>query len=292
MAEQIQKALDRKAWEMATRLQEQRQATNSLAKRRVGVDHILTKNKLKHQQAQKLADEALSGDAEQLLQEASALLQVIQKYTTLLQKQQAKGGDQEEEDEDAMKLTGLLQDMGMTAALTKDQIRSGGMASRGRRRGEDPDRAYYELIARQVVDFLSPKLPQMGGILSLTDVFCLFNRARGSNLISPEDLKQACDLLSELNLGISQRIFPSGIVVLQVDDQFNQAVNSSGDPKEHPLVALCPTTALEASHILKLSPLLALEQLEDAERQGLLCRDTTLETTRFYPNYFVTQWQA
>jgi hypothetical protein len=40
---------------------------------------------------------------------------------------------------------------------------------------------------------------------------------------------------------------------------------------------------------LKVSPLLALEQLQDAEQAGWLCRDTTLETIVFYPNRF-SEW--
>lgn len=265
LEQQIQKALQRKAWEIATRMQEAQQTTHQQTRRRVGVDHILTKQKLKHQQAQKVANEALSGDAEQLLEQASALLQVIQKYTYLLnqqQQQQEQLEHQDQNDQDAEKLTGLLQDMGMTSALTKDHLGN--------------DRAYYEWLARQVVDFFWDKLPSMGGVISLTDVYCLFNRARGTNLISPEDLRQACNLLGELKLGISQRTFDSGIVVLQLDrHQDTQA-----------LMDLCPITALEASHVLKVSALLAFEQLKEAEQLGYLCRDTTLETTRFFPNQF------
>jgi ESCRT-II complex subunit VPS36 len=272
--QQLQKAMQRKAWQVAAKLQEVQLATHQQTRRRVGVDHILTKHKLKHQQAQKVANEALSGDAEQLLQQASALLQVIQKYTILLnqhQKEQQEkdrqgdnnnDNDGEDDDQDAKRLTGLLQDMGMTSALTKDHV--------------GDDRAYYEWLARQVVDFFWDKLPAMGGVISLTDVYCLFNRARGTNLVSPEDLRQACHLLGDLKLGISQRTFDSGVVVLQLDRQANTSA----------LVALCPTSALEASHVLKVSPLLALEQLKEAEKEGHLCRDTTLETTRFYPNHF------
>ena len=32
---------------------------------------------------------------------------------------------------------------------------------------------------------------------------------------------------------------------------------------------------------------LDIEQLEEAERLGWLCRDTTLSTARFYPNKFI-----
>jgi ESCRT-II complex subunit VPS36 len=226
---------------------------------------------MKHRQAAKLADEALGGDSEQLLKEASELLTVIQKYVSVLQKKQQTTDSQEMED--AQQLASMLEDMGMASALTKKQIGSG-------KRGENVDE-YYELLARQVADFVLPKLPKMGGVLTLTDVFCLFNRARGTNLISPDDLAEACQLLSTLNLGISKRTFPSGIVVIQMDSMLDNSEK---------IVELCPTTALEASHVLKMSPLLATEQLEEAERMGLLCRDETLERTCFFPNRFLNDW--
>jgi ESCRT-II complex subunit VPS36 len=190
------------------------------------------------------------------------------------------------------------------SALTKDHFASGGGNNRqGRKKNKKhaADREYHEWLARQVVDFLWNKLPAMGGVITLTDVYCLFNRARGTNLVSPEDLRHACALLDSssrkkngnnhnnnkhnnnnddedrLYLGISQRTFDSGIVVLQLDRQ-----EASGQA----LVDLCPATAMEASHVLKVSPLLALEQLKEAEQAGWLCRDVTLETTRFYPNRF------
>ena len=42
--------------------------------------------------------------------------------------------------------------------------------------------------ARQLADFLAPRLERTQGVMTLPDVYCLFNRARGSELISPEDL--------------------------------------------------------------------------------------------------------
>jgi ESCRT-II complex subunit VPS36 len=300
LASTLETTLARKAWEVAARFQQEQRAQKGLTSRKVGVDHILTKHKLKHRQAAHVADKALSGDAEQLLEQASALLQVIQSYTTLLnnhnnssQQQQhdknqsnAGRGGEEQPDEDFERLSSLLQDMGMTSGLTKDHF-GGTSSGSGNKRGgkynnnsSNGDSAYYEWLARQVVDFLHPRLPAMGGVISLTDVYCLFNRARGTNLISPEDLRTACDLLSGLQLPISQKVFSTGIVVLQLEDCI---------PSSSTLIQLCPTTALQASHVLHLSPLLALEQLQDAEQAGWLCRDTTLETTVFYPNRF-SEW--
>jgi ESCRT-II complex subunit VPS36 len=289
--QQFEKAFSRRQWEQATRLQEK--TKRSTQNQKVGVDHILTKHRQRHEQASKLADTALSGDAEQLLTQAGELLHVIQKYTVLLQKYQTTAGRSKEDDNAAQKLEGLLSDMGMTSALSRSQV--GGMGSFGGvgDKNNPALRDYYELTARQLVDFLLPRFEkqvqtgQGSGIMTLTDVYCLFNRARGTNLISPEDLRQACKLLGALNLGLSQRTFPSGVIVLQLDNAL--ALNGSNTSVRERIVKLCPTTALEASHVLKLSPLLALEQLEEAERLGFICRDVTLETIRFYPNKFMTE---
>jgi hypothetical protein len=43
-------------------------------------------------------------------------------------------------------------------------------------------------------DFPLRKLKSAGGVMTLTDVYCLFNRARGTNLISPDDILTAASL--------------------------------------------------------------------------------------------------
>jgi EAP30/Vps36 family len=42
----------------------------------------------------------------------------------------------------------------------------------------------------QLADFLRVPLERAGGMMTLPDVYCLFNRARGTELISPDDLLQ------------------------------------------------------------------------------------------------------
>lgn len=51
--------------------------------------------------------------------------------------------------------------------------------------------------------------------MALTDVYCRVNRARGLELLSPEDLLNACRQFSALNLPISLRTFDSGVMVIQ-----------------------------------------------------------------------------
>lgn len=56
---------------------------------------------------------------------------------------------------------------------------------------------------------------EVGGMMALTDAYCRVNRARGLELVSPDDLLNACRQLAPLNLPIILRIFDSGVMVLQ-----------------------------------------------------------------------------
>lgn len=60
--------------------------------------------------------------------------------------------------------------------------------------------------------------------MALTDVYCRVNRARGLELLSPEDLIQACYMLEQLNLPIRLRQFDSGVKVLQLHNHSDVSV--------------------------------------------------------------------
>lgn len=51
--------------------------------------------------------------------------------------------------------------------------------------------------------------------MSLVEAFCRLNRARGVELVSPEDLLHACHALEKLRLPIQLREFDSKVKVLQ-----------------------------------------------------------------------------
>lgn len=42
----------------------------------------------------------------------------------------------------------------------------------------------------------------MGGMVSLADVYCLYNKARGTELVSPDDTLAAAAMLEKLNIGM------------------------------------------------------------------------------------------
>jgi ESCRT-II complex subunit VPS36 len=265
----LQKALSRNEWEQPVLTSA---ATSvSRATRRVGVDAVLTQNARRHQQAAKLTDTAFLGDAETLLREAQELVLIIHKYVATLDRQQESGGT-----EDTAQLVGMLQHMGMTAAVSKSDFQGGRLA-------------YVDQVARELADFIRPKLAAAAAVMTLTDVYCLFNRARGSHLLSPEDLIAAAHRLTELHLGMSVHVFPSGLIVLQEDARANpeKMAERLRDLLSHS--SNSSLTAVDVSRKWHISAVLAMEQLQAVERLGYLVRDETLEGLRFYPNRF-NEW--
>ena len=55
-------------------------------------------------------------------------------------------------------------------------------------------------LSRQLADFLAKPLQQSGGIMTLPDVYCLYNRARGTELVSPDDLLQAIKMFDQVRI--------------------------------------------------------------------------------------------
>lgn len=55
------------------------------------------------------------------------------------------------------------------------------------------------------------------GIMALPDVFCLFNRARGTELVSPDDVLAAVQLFRSISAPLELRTLPSNVLVVQSD---------------------------------------------------------------------------
>lgn len=100
---------------------------------------------------------------------------------------------------DTTTLSALMLDMGITSPVTRENAGS----------------AYYQQLARQLAEFLEAHMPRNGGIMTLSDIYCLFNRARGVELVSPDDVYHAALLQRKLQLGSHVRKFDGGLIVLQ-----------------------------------------------------------------------------
>ncbi|ETE70809.1 Vacuolar protein-sorting-associated protein 36, partial [Ophiophagus hannah] len=127
---------------------------------------------------------------------------------------------------------------------------------------------------------------ERGGIMSLTEVYCLVNRARGLELLSPEDLVNACKMLESLKLPLRLRIFDSGVMVIELLSHNEEEMVASALETVSEKGSL---TAEEFAKLVGMSVLLAKERLLLAEKMGQLCRDDSVEGLRFYPNLFLTQ---
>uniref|UniRef100_A0A8I6WIZ6 Vacuolar protein-sorting-associated protein 36 n=1 Tax=Hordeum vulgare subsp. vulgare TaxID=112509 RepID=A0A8I6WIZ6_HORVV len=144
-----------------------------------------------------------------------------------------------------------------------------------------------------------------------TDVYCLFNRARGTELISLEDLLQACSLWEKFDVPVMLRKFDSGVKVIQTkthsDDEVFARISSLAQKPDALLKGISPSDAAftlgiaivayshilispdknsDAAFILGIAPALAKEHLLNAENKGLLCRDVSPDGFRFYINLF------
>lgn len=153
------------------------------------------------------------------------------------------------------------------------------------RRKFTSDTKYYKELAREVHRLVASLIRDKGGQMALTDIYCTVNRARGFQLISPEDLLNACEQMETQKLGLRLVRYSSGLVVLTSDDYDETAV------AEHTLEMInqcgnCSAHQLSLTASIPIS--LARQRLLNCERAGLACRDESVHGLIFYPNKFLT----
>lgn len=182
-----------------------------------------------------------------------------------------------------------------TAALgmvtTKDMLNSGS------------ENLYLSELSRNLAEYLTDDrkgiLHREGGIMSLIDLWAVFNRSRnGVELVSPSDFQRAAELWEKLKLPVRLRRFKSGLLVIQRydwnDDKTVRQLQEWMDelrciPPEEPALWEWqafgrPVTAQEVAHRFKWSVGVAAEELEMAEDRGALCREEGIEGLRFWIN--------
>jgi ESCRT-II complex subunit VPS36 len=174
---------------------------------------------------------------------------------------------------------------------TKDMLSSGS------------ENLYLSELSRNLAEYLSDDrkgiLQREGGIMSLIDLWAVFNRSRnGVELVSPSDFERAAELWEKLKLPVRLRRFKSGLLVVQRFDWSDEKTvrqllewmdELRAAPPEEPV----PwdwrefgraVTAQEAAQRFKWSVGVAAEELEMAEDRGALCREEGIEGLRFWSN--------
>ncbi|KAF7198557.1 Vacuolar protein-sorting-associated protein 36 [Pseudocercospora fuligena] len=172
--------------------------------------------------------------------------------------------------------------------------------------GSSAEQLYTTQLARDLAEFLTDDrkgiLRKEGGIISLVDLWQVFNRTRnGIELISPHDFEKAANLWTNLNLPIRLRRFKSGLMVVQERNRTDEKTTASLlSWLREPQFAFPPSepgsidqsygrgvTAQETAERFGWSVGVATEELEMAEETGALCRDQCLDGTRFWENHFM-----
>ena len=170
---------------------------------------------------------------------------------------------------------------------------------------------YLSELSRNLAEYLTDDakgvLHREGGIMSLVDLWAVFNRARGGvELVSPMDFEKAARLWEKLNLPVHLRQFKNGLLVVQrhdwTDDKtIAQLLNWLQD-----LHTTAPSgeafwdweafgrgiTAQEAAQKFGWSIGVATEELEMAEEHGALCREESVEGLRFWENWIVEEGET
>ena len=170
--------------------------------------------------------------------------------------------------------------------------------------GSNSETLYVSELSRNLAEFLTDDargvLRKAGGIISLVDLWAMFNRARGGvELVSPMDFEKAARLWEKLKLPVRLRQFKSGVLVVQGSDRTDEKTIKAllvwlGDlhsfPPDRELAWDWQefgrgVTAQDAAERFGWSIGVAEEELEMAEDKGALCREESDEGLKFWENW-------
>jgi ESCRT-II complex subunit VPS36 len=242
----------------------------------LGVGGVILRQERELQSVQKLSKDAVQ-DMESLMRQAKEVVTMVQRYAGYMAEQSTSllSDGTASESGEINEMNEILQDIGIVSPVTRYTA----------------GKLYHQELARQIADILirENRLKRMGGMITLPDAYCLVNKARGTEPVSPDDLYHASQIIGSLRIGIKLKTFDTGVLVLQLDNMSDDHIcvtlmnmyNTMLEIKEQGL-----HTALVARY-LNLSIVVAKQYLLLAESLGYLCRDESSQGTFFFPNKFL-----
>lgn len=148
-------------------------------------------------------------------------------------------------------------------------------------------KTFYHQLARELTDFFdsSKILSKEGGAMTLHDLYAVYNRSRGIELVSPRDLRKAVELADEMGLPIRLRKLHSGVVIIEEKlyiPTYERLVQWMS--RLEPWQADTGVSAQDVSNHFGWSIYIATEELESADLKGYLCRDEQPQAVRYFVN--------
>ncbi|XP_019151731.1 PREDICTED: vacuolar protein sorting-associated protein 36 isoform X2 [Ipomoea nil] len=237
----------------------------------VGVAGILRKEQEMWENTDKSLQDAFQ-DLNALMSKAKEMVMLAEKMRLkLLSSSSSHTGTNDEDLGTKEEMQDWLLSVGIASPVTK----------------ESAGALYHQQLSRQLADFIRTPLDRAGGMINLIDAYCLFNRARGTELISPDDLMRACSLWEKFDVPVMLRKFDSGVVVIQNKSHSDNEVFARIKSLVTKAYALrAGISASDAAMTLGVAPAMAKEHLLAAEGKGLLCRDVSPDGFRFFINLF------
>ena len=188
--QQLTGCLDSKAWKVEPAV------SRAPPKReiRAGITGIEKKINLKARQDNANISKAFE-DLDKLMEMAKPMVKLANSISTKIREKQG-----EITEDETVQFKSYLLSLGVDDPITKDTAGS--------------DKKYYQGLAREMFLILDQPIQESGGMITLTDAFVRVNRARGLELVSPDDILMAAKSLKETSLPMRLHTFQSGVLVL------------------------------------------------------------------------------
>lgn len=258
-------SLKNRAWERISQTATQSSARPQVPRiKGAGIVGIERKIQQKHNEASQNISVAFQ-DLTKLMDKAKEMVQLSQSISTKIKDKQ---GDISEDE--TIKFKSYLLSLGIPNPVTKETHGTG--------------THYHMQLARELSDSLMGELRKRDGIILLSDAYCMINRARGLEMVSPDDMINACRMFESMKLPMRMKTYDSGVTVIQLETHseeksVSQTVDLVSDSES--------LTAQQLANLIEMSVFLAKERLVLAEKMGKLCRDESVEGLRFFVNKFV-----
>lgn len=259
-------------------------ASLSLSNKKIlGISGIMEKKKEMLAQSQTQIDESFK-DLDSLISQATEMVDLAMNLKNKLEsRDKDKGNEDDNSNSERKELRELLLEIGIVGSFTKDTA-TGNL--------------YYQEMAKELAEFILRLFSiKTLKIIPLTDVYCLFNKARGSSaFVSPKDLRLSAEIMEQLGMPITLRKLKSGEFILQSKDlkidNMAKVIKESLIGKEKLKGGKIERRenhfGIESfSQDQNLSLSLCSELLEEIERAGHICRDQSLYGILYYSNMII-----